>query len=88
MDLPSDGPHPSNFSQVHLQKDLQSLRLHPESVSYVTGDAQNGFPRLVTMRIDRINHCTENSMDCNQSDDENGYDSTIQIIQFFSMILP
>ena len=26
------------------------------------------------MRSDRINHCRENSLDSNQSDDENGYD--------------
>ena len=27
LDLRSDGQHPSNFSQVHSQKDLQSNRL-------------------------------------------------------------
>ena len=40
LDLRSDGPHMSNFSQVHPRRDLQSNRLHPENVNYVAGDAQ------------------------------------------------
>ena len=75
LDLRSDGPHPSNSSQVHPQKDLQSNRLHPENVSYVAGDAQNDFPRLVTLRSDRINHCRENAVESHESDEENGYDT-------------
>ena len=59
---------------IHPQKDLQSNRLHPENFSYVAGDAQNDFPRLVTLRSDRINHCRENSEESHESDDENGYD--------------
>ena len=74
LDLRSDGPHPNNFSQVHPQKDLQSNRLHTENVSYAAGDAQRDFPRLVTLRSDRINHCIENSVDSHKSDDEKGYD--------------
>ena len=74
LDLRSDGPHPSNFSKVHPQKDLQSSRLHPGNVHYVAGDAQNDFPRLVTLRTDHINHCRGNPMECHDSDDENGYD--------------
>ena len=75
LGLRTNGPHPSNFSQVHPQKDLESNRLHPENVSYVAGDAQNDFPRLVTLRSDRISHCRENSVESNESYDENGYDS-------------
>ena len=74
LDLQSDGPHPSYFGQVRPQKDLQSHRLHPENASYAAGDAHNDFPRLVSMRSDRINHCREKSLDSNHSDDENGYD--------------
>ena len=67
LDLRSDGPHPSNFSQVYPQKDLQSNRQQPEN-------AQNDIPRLVTLRSDRINHCREESVESHESDDENGYD--------------
>ena len=75
LDHRSDGPHPSSFSQVQPQKDLHSNRLYPENASYAAGDAQNDFPRLVTMRSDRINHCRENSLDSYQSDEEDGYDT-------------
>ena len=74
LDLRSDGLHPSNFSQVRPQKDLQSNRLHPDKDTHVALDAQKDFPRLVTMRCDRINYCRENSVESNHSDDENGYD--------------
>ena len=77
LDLRSDGPHPSNFSQVHSQKDLQSNRLHPDNVNYAAGDAQNDFPRLVTLRSDRINHCRENSVESHGSDDVNVYDNSL-----------
>ena len=56
LDLRSDGLHPNNFSQVRPQKDLQSNRPHPENVSHVAVDVQNDFPRLATMRSDRLNH--------------------------------
>ena len=73
MDLRSDGLHPSNFSQVRPQKNVQSNRQHSENVIHVVEDAQNDFPRLSTMRSDRVNHCREHSLDSNQSDDD-GYD--------------
>ena len=75
LDLRSDGLYPGNFSQVRPQKNLQSNRLHPENVSHMAEDVQNDFPRLVTMRSDRINHCRENSVDSHHSDVENGYDT-------------
>ena len=74
LDLWSDGLYPISFSQVRPQKDLQSERLHPENDTHVALDAQNDFPRLITMRCDRKNHCRENSVEFNHSDDENGYD--------------
>ena len=36
-------------------------------------DAQKGFPKLVAMSSNQINHRRENSVDSNQSDDD-GYD--------------
>ena len=77
LDIRSDELHPFNFSQVHPQKDLQSDRLHPIKDSHVALDAQNHFPRLVTMRCDRINHCRENSVESHHSDEENGDDMVI-----------
>ena len=77
LDLRSDGLHPSNFSHARPQEDLQSDRLHPENDSHVDLDAQNDFPRLVTMRCDRINHSGENSVESHHSDDENGYDRQV-----------
>ena len=75
LDLRSDGPHPSNSNQAHPRKDLQSNRLHLENVSYTSGDAENDFPRLVSMKSNRINRRRENFMESNLNDDENGYDS-------------
>ena len=79
LDLRSDELHPNNLSQVLPQKDFQSNRLYPENVSHVAEDVQNDFPTLVTMRSDRINHCRENSVDSNQSDDD-GYDSVVETV--------
>ena len=73
LDLPSDVLHPSNFTQVRPQKDLQSDRLHLENDSHVALDAQNDFPRLVTTRCDRMNYCEENSVDSHHGDDEIGF---------------
>ena len=67
MDLRSDGPHPSNFSQVHPQRDFRSNRLHPEKVSQVAQDAQKHFPKLVAMSSNQINHLRENSVGSYQS---------------------
>ena len=74
LDLRSDRSHPSNSSQARPQKDLQSNGLHPENVSNSAGDAENDFPRLISMKSNGINHCRENFMDSNQSDNETGYD--------------
>ena len=54
LDLRSDGPHPSNSSQVLPQRDLQSNGLQSEIVSQVAEDVQNDLPRLVTMKGNRI----------------------------------
>ena len=74
LDLRSDELHPSNLRQVRPQKDLQSDRLHSENDSHVALDTQYDFPRLVTTRCDRMNHCGESSVDSHQSDDEFVYD--------------
>ena len=73
MDLRSDGPHPSNFSQERHLRDFRSNGPHPENVSQVAQDAQKDSPILVAMNSDRMNHCRENSVESNQSDVDDGY---------------
>ena len=75
LGLRSDGPHPSNFSQVRPQRDFQSNGLHPENVSQVPQDAQKDFPSFLEMKSNRVNHCRENLENSNRSDDDDGYDT-------------
>ena len=63
LDLRSEGPHPSNFSQVRTQTDFRSNVPHLEKASQVAQDAQKDFPRLVAMRSIRLNHSRETSVD-------------------------
>ena len=74
LDLRSDGPHPSTFSQVRPQRDHRSDGPHQQSTGKASQDVKKDFPRLVAMSSNRINHQRENSVDSYQSDDENGYD--------------
>ena len=77
LDLRSDGLHHSIVAQENSQKDLRSNRLHPENASESAQDAQNEFPRLVSMiKSSQTNHCREDSVNSQQSDDEIGYDTT------------
>ena len=75
LDLRSDGLYHSNAVQENSQKDLRSNRLHPENTSNSAQNAQNEFPRLVSIKSSQINHCRENSEDSQRSDDEYGYDT-------------
>ena len=75
LDLRSHGPHPSAFSEVRPQRDLRSNGPHQENASKAAQDIKKGFPRLVAMSSNRINHRRENLVDSNQSDDEAGYDT-------------
>ena len=73
--LRSDGLHQDNAAQENSQKDLRSNRLHPENGNKSAQDAQNEFPRLLSINNNQTNHCRENSVDSQQSDDEFGYDT-------------
>ena len=73
--LRSDGPHPSYFSQGRYQRDFRSNGLQSENVSPAAQDAQKDFPSLVAMNSNRINYCTENSVNSNQSGDDDVYDN-------------
>ena len=74
FELQSDGLHQDNAAQKNSQKDLRSNRLHPENVNKSAQDAQNEFSRLISINNNQTNHCRENSVDSQQSDDEFGYD--------------
>ena len=63
LDLRSDGLHHSNAAQENSQKDIRSNRLHPENAGKSAQDAQNEFPRLVSIKSSQINHCREDSVD-------------------------
>ena len=86
MDLRSDGLHPNTFSHIQPQRDSRSNGLHPENVSQAAQDAQKDFPRLVAKSSNRKNHCRENSVNSNHSDDEDGYDNISFIIFKYSVL--
>ena len=74
LDLRSDGLHQDNAAQENSQKDRRSNKLHPESANKSAQDAQNEFPRLISIGSNQTNHHRENSVDSQQSDDDFGYD--------------
>ena len=72
VDLRSDGLHQDNAAPENSQKDLRSNRLHPENVNKSAQNVQKEFPRLISNKSNQTNHCRENSLDSQQSDDEFG----------------
>ena len=74
LDLRSDGLHEDTAAPENSQKDLRSNRLHPENISKSYQEAQNEFPRLISIKNNQANHRRENSDDSQGSDDEYGYD--------------
>ena len=74
LDIRSDGLHEDTAAPGNSQKDLRSNRLHPENTSKSYQDAQNEFPRLISIKNNQTNHRRENSGDSQVSDDEYGYD--------------
>ena len=75
LDLRSDGLHQDTAAPENSQKDLWSNRLHPENINKSYQDAQNEFPRLISINSNQTNHHRENSVDSQESDDEYGYDN-------------
>ena len=74
LDHRSDGLHQSNAVQENSQKDLRSNKLHPKNTSKSAQNAQNEFPRLVSIKSSQMYHRRENSEDSQRTDDEEGYD--------------
>ena len=83
LDLRSDGLHEDTAAPGNSQKDIRSNRLHPENTSKSYQDAQNEFPRLISVKKNQTNHRRENSGDSQVSDDENGYDSIFSVFIIF-----
>ena len=75
LDLRSDGLHEDTAAPENSQKDLRSNRLHPENINKSYQDAQNEFPRLISIKNNQTHHHKENSVDSQVSDDEYGYDN-------------
>ena len=50
LDLRSDGLHQDTAAPENSQKDLRSNRLHPENINKSYQDAQNEFPRLISIK--------------------------------------
>ena len=74
LDLRSDGLHDDTAAPGNSQKDLRLNRLHPENTNKTYQDAQNEFPRLISIKNNQTNHRRENSGDSQVSDDDYGYD--------------
>ena len=74
LDPRSDGLHQDTAAPENSQKDLRSNRLHPEDINKSYQDAQNEFPRLISIKSIQTNHRRETSVDCLESDDDYGYD--------------
>ena len=87
LDLRSDGPHPSTFSLVRPPRDLRSNGPHQEIAGKAAQDAKKDFPRLVAMSSNQRNRHLENSVDSEQSDDENGYDKRHAELECYRQIV-
>ena len=79
LDLRSDGLQQDTAVPENSQKDLRSNRLHPENIKKSYQDAENEFPRLISIKSNQTYHRRENSVDSQESDDEYGYDKLIDI---------
>ena len=77
LDFRSNGLHQDTAAPGNSQKDLQSNRLHPENINKSYQDAQNAFPRLISIKSNQTNHRRENAVHSQESSDEFGYDMRI-----------
>ena len=72
--LRSDGLHHCEFAQATLKCDPRSDRPHQRKVSQLAQEPQNDFPRLIATSSNQNNHCREDSVDSDLSDDD-GHDT-------------
>ena len=76
LDLRSDGLQEDTAAPENSQKDLRSNRLRPKNINKSCQDAQNEFPKLISIKNNQTHHRREDSVDSQENDDEYGYDST------------
>ena len=72
-DLRSDGRHPDRNIQMTQNSDLESLGRHKSNFCQQVQDSGENFPKLIATSGNQNNHCRENPLDFEQSDDD-GYD--------------
>ena len=72
-DLRSDGRHPDRNIQMTQNSDLESLGRHKKKFGQQVQDSGENFPKLIATSGNQNNHCGENPLHFEPSDDE-GYD--------------
>ena len=72
-DLRSGGRHPDRNTQTTQNSDLESHGRHKNKFCQHVQDSGENFPKLIPTSSNQNNHCRENLVDFEQSDDE-GYD--------------
>ena len=77
-DLRSDGRHPDRNIQMTQNSDLESAGRHKSKFCQQIQDSGENFPKLIATSSNQNNHCRENPLDFEQSDDE-GYDNVAHI---------
>ena len=76
-DLRADGRHPDRNIQMTQISDLESHGRHKSKFCQQVQDSGKNFPKLIATSSNQNNHCRENPLDFEQSDDE-GYDTWIE----------
>ena len=72
-DLRSDGRHPDRAVQASQKSDLESFGRQRGKIDKQTQNLVENFPKLIATTGNRKNHCGENLMNSDESDDD-GYD--------------
>ena len=72
-DLRSDGRHKDRNIQMTQNSDLESHGRHKSKFCQQVQDSGENFPKLISTSSNQNNHCRENLVDFEQSDDD-GYD--------------
>ena len=83
LDLRSDGPHLSTYSESRPRWDLRSDGRHQEKVDKAAHNTRKGFPRLITTQNSHSIHHREDHEDSDQSDEENDYDKSELLPGYF-----
>ena len=79
-DLRSDGRHPDRNIQMTQNSDLESHGRHKSKFGQQVQDSSENFPKLIATSSNQNNHCRENPLEFEQSDDD-GYDTRLSLFQ-------